>query len=117
VVAAFTVVLVGLVLLFLLIAIFPSWFGFPAASAPRFGLFGGAFFFLLILVLVIALVRVLFWSSRAGRYRGGRRGMYAPSRPEMVARMRYARGEITKEQFDQIMQDLGRGPGGSQRLP
>jgi uncharacterized membrane protein len=29
----------------------------------------------------------------------------------MVARMRYARGEITKEQFDQIMQDLRREPG------
>jgi uncharacterized membrane protein len=29
----------------------------------------------------------------------------------MIARMRYARGEITKEQYDQIMKDLGRRPG------
>jgi hypothetical protein len=33
----------------------------------------------------------------------------------MAARQRYARGEITREQYDQIMTDLGRrgrGPGG-----
>jgi uncharacterized membrane protein len=29
----------------------------------------------------------------------------------MVARMRYARGEITKAEYDQIVTDLGRRPG------
>lgn len=27
--------------------------------------------------------------------------------PEDIARMRYARGEITREQYEQLMKDLG----------
>jgi uncharacterized membrane protein len=88
----------------------------PAHSAYpyRFGLFGGVFFLFFILIVVFFIVRVAFWSSRASRYGGGYgRGPgpgYGRNRPAMVARMRYARGEITREQYDQIMTDLGRHP-------
>jgi uncharacterized membrane protein len=114
-------IVIGLVLaavaaLILFILLYPGSFGFaPASYSPRYGLFGGVFVLFFILIVVFFIVRVAFWSTRASRY--GRRygsdpsGGYGPNRPAMVARMRYARGEITREQYDQIMQDLGRRPG------
>jgi uncharacterized membrane protein len=87
-----------------------------ASGGPRpyFGFWGG-FFLLFVLVWVsFFILRVAFWTSRS------QRGYYAhPGRVRdpavMAARQRYARGEITREQYDQIMTDLGRrgrGPGG-----
>jgi uncharacterized membrane protein len=98
----------------LLILLYPASFGL-APSPYRFGLFGGAFIFFFILIVAFFVVRVAFWSTRASRYGrrygGGPPGQYGPNRPAMIARMRYARGEITREQYDQIMQDLARRPG------
>jgi putative membrane protein len=105
--------LIGTVLL--LILLFPASFGYRAGTLGigPFGFFG-AFFLLFIFVLIILwVVRIAMWSSRTrgygyyGRgYGGGRRyGAFA------IARERYARGEISREQFDQIMQDLQRHPG------
>lgn len=105
---------VAVATLLLLILLYPASFGL-ASSSYRFGVFGGVFFFFFILIILFFIVRVLFWSTRTSRY--GRRygsdsaGEYGPNRPAMVARMRYARGEITREQYDQIMQDLARRPG------
>ena len=101
----------------LLVLLYPATFGFPAPSTPyRFGEFGGFFIFFFILLVLFFIVRVAFWSTRSSRY--GRRyggnsndGYEHPNRPAMVARMRYARGEITQQQYDQIMKDLGRRPG------
>ena len=96
-------------------ALFVLYFLFSATYSPGYGpryAFGGAFLFLFILFLLLFVVRVVFWSARAARYGGGygpRRG-YGPGRPAMVARMRYARGEITREQYDQIMEGLERRP-------
>jgi uncharacterized membrane protein len=97
----------------LLVVIDPRLFGLPAGPYPyRYGAFGGVLFVLLILLVVFFIARVLFWTTRMGRYGGrGPGGMYGPERPAMIARMRYARGEITREQFQQIMEDLGRRPG------
>jgi uncharacterized membrane protein len=94
----------------------PALFGFPQPSGPyRYGPFGGLFLVFFILIIGFFIVRVLFWSMRARRFGGrggsGYPGGYGPNRPAMVARMRYARGEITREQYDQIMQDLERRPG------
>jgi uncharacterized membrane protein len=110
------VVLVAVAALIFLMLLYPASFGLGSPSSPyRFGLFGGVFFLFFILIVVFFIVRVAFWSTRASRYGRGYRqypqGGYGPNRPAMVARMRYARGEITKEQYDQIMQDLGRPPG------
>ena len=56
------------------------------------------------------LVRVAFWASRRGAGGGGPRGRgFDPA--IMEARRRYARGEITREQFEQIVTDLRRPPG------
>ena len=104
-------------LLVLLLFLYPTWFGLPAPPAGRFGLFGGVFVLFFVLILVFFVVRVAFWGSRLGRPGYGPRrggpyagGPYGPNRPVMIARMRYARGEITKDQYDQLLADLERGP-------
>jgi len=110
-------VFVGAAVVILLLLLYPGSFGIASPSYPyRYGLFGGVFFFFFIIIVLFFIVRVAFWSTRVSRYR--RRsganypdGGYGPNRPVMVARMRYARGEITREQYDQILQDLGRKPG------
>lgn len=114
-------IVIGVVLaagaaLLLLVLLYPASFGLAAPSSSyRFGYFGGVFVLFFILIVVFFVVRVAFWSTRASRY--GRRygsdpsGGYGPNRAVMVARMRYARGEITREQYEQIIQDLGRRPG------
>jgi len=117
-VLALGAVFIGLAVLVLLVALYPSSFGISAGGYPRYGLFGGVFLLFFLLIVGFFIVRVAFWSTRASRYRGG--GPYGgrgppggggPQRPLYVARMRYARGEITREQYQQIVQDLGRRPG------
>jgi uncharacterized membrane protein len=110
------VILIAIAALVLFILLYPTSFGLAPPTYPyRFGLFGGVFFFFFVLIVVFFIVRVAFWSTRQSRY--GRRyrqypeGGYGQNRPVMVARMRYARGEITREQYDQIVQDLSRRPG------
>lgn len=108
------VVFIFVALLLLLVLFYPAWFGFSAPSGPRYYPFGGVFVLFFILLIGFFIVRVAFWGTRASRYRqryGGAGGEYGMNRPAMVARMRYARGEITREQYDQIMQDLSRRPG------
>lgn len=111
------VILAGVAAVLLLALLSPGLFGVSSSSSPyRFGFFGGFFLFFFILIIVFFIVRVAFWSTRASRYnrRYGGYGSgqnYNMNRPAMVARMRYARGEISREQYDQIMRDLGRPPG------
>jgi len=111
------VVLAGVAAVLLVLVLYPSAFGVSAPSGPsRYYPFGGVFLAFFILIVIFFVVRVAFWSSRASRYgrrygRGDPSGNYGRNRPAMIARMRYARGEITREQYDQIMRDLGRPPG------
>ena len=69
--------------------------------------FGGWFFwpfgFLIILFLIFGVSRWLFSPWGRGYY-GGRWQRYGA--PEEILRRRYARGEITKDQFDQMMRDI-----------
>lgn len=60
--------------------------------------FGWVFGFLILFFLL----RWIFWpwGRRSGRRRGGYRDEYH------ILRVRYARGEITKDQFDQMTRDL-----------
>jgi putative membrane protein len=115
-VALAAVAIAGVIFLLYLYGAFgPS----PYGGRPYFGLFGGFFLLVIIVWLGFFLLRISFWGARAqGRYGGG--GGYGgphrgPDPAVVIARQRYARGEITREQFDQIMTDLGRrgrGPGG-----
>lgn len=111
------VILAGAALVVLLVLLEPAWFGLATPSPYRFGLFGGVFLVFFILIVIFFVVRVAFWSTRMSRYGpryGGNvpPGGYGANRPVMIARMRYARGEITREQYEQILRDLGRRPGG-----
>ncbi|MGA7923549.1 MAG: hypothetical protein WCA77_06195 [Thermoplasmata archaeon] len=106
----------GAALVILLVLLYPATFGVSPPSS-RFGAFGGIFVLFFILIIGFFMVRVAFWGARGSRYRGrygsGNAAGYGANRPVMVARMRYARGEITREQYDQIMEGLGRPPGPS----
>lgn len=101
-----------LLIVLLLLATGTITFG-GAGGRPYFGFYGGFFLVFILLWVSFFVVRVIFWSGRA-------RGGYGYNHPRrdpavMAARQRYARGEITREQYDQIMTDLGRrgrGPGG-----
>jgi putative membrane protein len=73
---------------------------------PFFFPFGLLFGIFLIFIFFGAL-RWLFWPWGWG-YRRGYWGHYDD--PYYLVRARYARGEITKEQFEQIMQDLQKQP-------
>jgi putative membrane protein len=75
---------------------------FPRAY-PLFFFFPFGFIFFLFFIFFI--VRLVFWGGGwwgRGRYRG----YYYWGDAKEVLRQRYARGEITKEQFDQMNRDL-----------
>jgi len=79
----------------------------PAATPYHSGRFFFLFFFpfgiLLFFLVVFEIVRLIFrpweWGYRRAYWR------YRSEAAEIV-KARYARGEITKEQFDQMMRDL-----------
>jgi putative membrane protein len=52
--------------------------------------------------VIVAIILILVLSSR----RGGYRGREYRDTAEDIVRQRYARGEINKEQFEQLLQDL-----------
>ncbi len=106
--------LVGVALFLVLLS--PETFGYhPATGIGPFGVFGGLFLIFFILFIVLWIVRIGMWSSRSRGYgnynRGGGGGGGGRYRAFAIARERYARGEITREQYDQILQDLQRRPG------
>jgi uncharacterized membrane protein len=104
--------LVGVVVLFVVAN--EGYWGY--GPRPLFGIWGGFFLVFLLLWIAFFAVRVVVWTRRGyagyGGYGGPRRH---PDPAVMAARQRYARGEISREQFEQIVSDLdrrGRGPGG-----
>ena len=64
----------------------------------------GMLFWLAIIAVVIALV---VWVVRSSSQRGTGSSPQGPDALE-IARRRYASGEISKEQFEQLKNDLGR---------
>jgi len=61
-------------------------------------LFGG----LWMLIFWVGIVWLVVWGAARGD-----RGRSHDEAPMEIARRRYAKGEITKEQFDQLRHDLG----------
>jgi len=87
----------GMIIAVVLLLIYPG----GRASYP-----GGIFLVLLLVILALFVARMLFWGARRRRWQENR----MERDPALILRQRYARGEITKEQFDQMMRDL-RSPG------
>jgi uncharacterized membrane protein len=76
-----------------------------------------ALLLVLILLVIAQIALILMRRRRFGRHFGG--GMHGPGpggppwdRPDplAIARMRYARGEIGRDEFAQLTQDLGGAP-------
>jgi putative membrane protein len=65
----------------------------------HFGWLGGIF----LIFIVFWIARWFFWPWRGGYY-----CKYQHSNAESILKERYAKGEITKEQFEQMMRDLER---------
>ncbi len=79
-----------------------GWGGY--GFGPWWGILGMVFWVLIILGAVL----LLAWIFRQGQPAGVGPGPSA-NRPLDILRERYARGEITKEQFDQMRRDLEEG--------
>jgi putative membrane protein len=102
----------GLVILLLAgLFVAPFLSGFPAAPYgyypfPFFFPFGFFIFFFLIFFVVRGLFWGWGWGWRGGYSRGywHNWGYYGDATE--ILKQRYARGEITKDQFDQMMRDL-----------
>ncbi len=75
-------------------------YGMPMMGGGRllFGLLG----FMFLCFLIFMVVRAIAWGSYGHRSRYQVDGVDA----EEILRQRYARGEITKEQFDQMLSTL-----------
>ena len=56
------------------------------------------------------LIRIAFWTQRRAAFGPGEPGPRRFDPAIHAARQRYARGEITREQFQQIVTDLRRPP-------
>lgn len=59
---------------------------------------------LIVAFVILFLARVLFWRSRRVYWKEVRRRR----EPVLILRERYARGEITKEKYDEMMEELTR---------
>ena len=84
--------------------------------AFRGGYFPGEFVLVFVAIFaVLFLVRIFFWRSRRRYYRQ----RWQSNSAVRILRQRYARGEITKEQFRQMLRDLREGddPASDQPTP
>lgn len=103
---------IGGLIILLLIGLFisPLFFTAPAMRPYGYYYYSRPFFFfplgfLIFIFLIFLVARWFFWGWgwRRGYYRGYAHHVDATE----ILKQRYARGEITKEQFDQMMKDLG----------
>lgn len=62
-------------------------------------------------VVLIGIIWLAVWLARRGR----RFGVGAP--PEEILRRRYARGEIDRETYQRMLEDIRRPPGGTPKQP
>ena len=107
IVVLFAGVMVAIVLLVTYLWLGP--YGHPVGGGRiyYFPFFGGFFLILLLLWVGFFALRMALWRGMRGRYGPGPGGpRRAPA--VMIARQRYARGEITREQYEQIVSDLRR---------
>ena len=65
--------------------------------------------FILVCFLVMMVLRFTVWGSWNNRMGYGIGVMGGSLEAEEILRQRYARGEVTKEQYDQMLRDLREG--------
>lgn len=69
-----------------------------------FGLIGLLFIFLIVILIVIGVVVLVVWAARRSSDSGLRPA--SGQTPREIVQARYARGEITREQYQQMLDDL-----------
>jgi uncharacterized membrane protein len=105
---ALAILAVGIVIL--VIGFAPGALGLrPGVLGWRFA--GGLLGLFLVFWGALMLVRLAFWAGRARAFGVGGPPPHRFDAAVLTARQRYARGEITREQFQQIVSDLRRPPG------
>lgn len=100
------------VLAVLVLATLGFWMGHFVAGSSAMYYYRGGFFpfgffpfgFLFFAFVVFMLVRLLFWRGAWGWGYWGHRGYWGDARD--IVKRRYAKGEITKDQFEQMLRDL-----------
>ena len=100
--------LIGGLILVALLFIAISWIGHPFYPATGPYYYGGLWFFfpfgfIFFFFFVFFIARLLFWPWAWGWRRGY---WYRHDEAYDILRQRYARGEITKDQYDQMTRDL-----------
>jgi len=81
-----------------------GWLGFASGII---GILIGLFFLFIFVWIIVWLARSIMWISRGYRYSSRNRWMWWDHDDALeILRERYARGEVTKEQYDKMREDL-----------
>ena len=83
---------------------------YPFFFPFHFGWLGGIF----LVFIVFLVLRLLFWPQR---WNDRRPNLHYRDDALNILRERYAKGEVTKEQFEQMLHDLERGGAGNHEPP
>ncbi|HLM92075.1 MAG TPA: SHOCT domain-containing protein [Thermoplasmata archaeon] len=106
-------VVITIVLLVVYLLYLGPFSGTGPGGRPYYPFFGGFFLIFLLVWVGFFALRMALWRGYRSRYPAGHGQGPGPGGRRrdpaiMVARQRYARGEITREQYDQIVTDLTR---------
>lgn len=100
--------ILALLALFLIPLVFFGWFAFSGAAPALWRpFFFFPFGFLIFIFIVFVGLRFLFWGWGWGRWRRGYHGWgYGYPDAMDILNQRYAHGDITKDQYDQMRRDI-----------
>lgn len=82
--------------------------GFGGMNGGGFGLLGGLLGLIINIGVIVGIIFLVIWAVRKFSSNGLSLNQGASTQsPREILQARYARGEITREQFQQMLGDLG----------